>query len=337
MEKRYQVFVSSTYADLQDERRQVTQTLMELDCIPAGMEIFPAADEEQWAFIRKVIDDCDYYLLIVGGRYGSTTPEGISYTEKEYDYAVQRGLQVLAFIHGRPKDIPVGRSDVEADARAKLTRFRERVAHGRLVKFWTKAEELPGLVALSLPKTIKAHPAVGWVRATAATSIETFAELNELRKKVSELGTQLARARAQAEAEPLVDGLVPLTDSVRFSGSYQPAGRQNSRDRWTVDMSWRDAFSTIGPFLLASPTEGSTKSHLTHLLFRRFGAEGYHSSLDTYDFETLKMQLAAHGLVKFRRTDGSDADGSSLTWSLTSRGTKLLFESRTIRRSEGKD
>ena len=71
MEKRYQVFVSSTFADLKEERRKVIQTLMEMDCIPSGMEIFPAADEEQWEFIKKVISDCDYYILIIGGRYGS--------------------------------------------------------------------------------------------------------------------------------------------------------------------------------------------------------------------------------------------------------------------------
>ena len=57
MDKRYQVFVSSTYADLKEERSKVIQALMEMDCIPAGMELFPAADEEQWAFIQKVIDD----------------------------------------------------------------------------------------------------------------------------------------------------------------------------------------------------------------------------------------------------------------------------------------
>jgi len=80
MSTRYQVFVSSTYADLKNERSRVIQTLLELDCIPAGMELFPAADEEQWQFIRRVIDDCDYYIVIIGGRYGSLTPEGISYT-----------------------------------------------------------------------------------------------------------------------------------------------------------------------------------------------------------------------------------------------------------------
>lgn len=160
MEKRYQVFVSSTYADLKDERQRVTQTLMEMDCIPAGMELFPAADEEQWEFIKRVIDDCDYYLLIIGGRYGSVTADGISYTEKEYDYAISVGLKVLAFVHERPDDIPVGKSDIALELRAKLEAFRSKVSTNRLVKFWKAAAELPGMVALSLSKTMKLYPAV---------------------------------------------------------------------------------------------------------------------------------------------------------------------------------
>ena len=55
MDKRYQVFVSSTYRDLMEERTKVIQTLMKMDCIPAGMELFPAMDEEQMKFIKRII------------------------------------------------------------------------------------------------------------------------------------------------------------------------------------------------------------------------------------------------------------------------------------------
>ncbi len=71
IDRRYQVFVSSTFEDLIEERREVTQALLELDCIPSGMELFPAADNDQWTLIKKVIDDCDYYVMISAGRYGS--------------------------------------------------------------------------------------------------------------------------------------------------------------------------------------------------------------------------------------------------------------------------
>src|ERR1017187_3768215 len=148
MDKRYQVFVSSTYADLKQERQRVIQALMEMDCIPAGMELFPAADDEQWAFIRRIIDDCDYYLIIIGGRYGSLTPEGISYTEKEFNYALERGLKIVALLHEEPDSIPVNKSDIDPVLRQKLKAFRDKVATNRLVKFWKTADELPGMVAL---------------------------------------------------------------------------------------------------------------------------------------------------------------------------------------------
>jgi hypothetical protein len=72
------------------------QALLSLDHFPAGMELFPASDDDQWALIRGVIDDSDYYVLVVGGRYGSTTAEGISYTEMEFDYANLRKKPILA-------------------------------------------------------------------------------------------------------------------------------------------------------------------------------------------------------------------------------------------------
>ena len=133
MEKRYQVFVSSTYADLKEERQKVIQAVMEMDCIPAGMELFPATDEEQWRFIQRVIDDCDYYILIIGGRYGTLTDDGISYTEKEYDYAISKNLKVLAFVHEKPDDISVSKSDLDLALRKKLNDFREKVSGNRLV------------------------------------------------------------------------------------------------------------------------------------------------------------------------------------------------------------
>lgn len=97
-EKREQVFVSSTYTDLVEERHSITQTLLKADCIPAGMELFPASDSDKWDLIRRVIDGCDYYLLVLGGRDGSVDPDdNLSFTEKEYKYAVLAGKPVLPF------------------------------------------------------------------------------------------------------------------------------------------------------------------------------------------------------------------------------------------------
>ena len=95
---KYQVFISSTYSDLAKERKQVLDVLLMADCIPAGMENFVATDDEQFNVIKKVIDLCDYYILILGRRYGSVSEKtGISYTEMEYNYAIDKEINVLVF------------------------------------------------------------------------------------------------------------------------------------------------------------------------------------------------------------------------------------------------
>jgi hypothetical protein len=203
-EKLYQIFISSTFDDLRDARREVTRTITELGHIPAGMEVFPATDEEQLAFIRRIIDDCDYYLLIIGNRYGSIAPDGVSYTEKEFDYAIKRGLRVLVFPHEDPESLPAKDSERDPDAQKKLRAFREKAKENRLVTSWKTPEELSTKVAISLPKTIKTFPAVGWVRANRVGSIETLSELNELRKKAADLENELNQLREKNSSEPLI-------------------------------------------------------------------------------------------------------------------------------------
>jgi hypothetical protein len=98
MDKKYQVFVSSTYEDLQEERKAVMEALLQMNCFPVGMEYFNAADDSQWDVITSLIDECDYYVLIVAGRYGSIDEaSGISYTQKEYEYAVKKNVPVISF------------------------------------------------------------------------------------------------------------------------------------------------------------------------------------------------------------------------------------------------
>jgi hypothetical protein len=149
VEKRYQVFVSSTFRDLEMERQEVMHALLELDCMPSGMELFPAANETQWNLIKKVIDDCDYYVLILGGRYGSIGPEGISYTEMEYQYALSTGKPTIAFLHRNPGKIIADNSESTAEGKEKLQAFRESVEK-KLCKHWESPQELGSVVSRSL-------------------------------------------------------------------------------------------------------------------------------------------------------------------------------------------
>lgn len=329
MDKRYQVFVSSTYADLKDERQKVLQTLMEMDCIPSGMEMFPASDEEQWEFIKKVIDDCDYYLLIVGGRYGSLSSDGISYTEKEYQYAVEKGIKVIAFLHESPEDLSVSKTDIDPELMAKLSEFRSQVSSGRLVKFWTHTNELPGLVALSLTKTIKTYPAVGWVRANNQTSSESLSEINELRKQNDKLNKDLAELSIKPKSS--IDNLADYSEVIKLSGSYKKQW-QGSSYQWSEDMTWQDIFSCIAPYLLENPSDGSVKITLKKNAIKRTVSDYYESDIDDQIFQTIKIQLMALGLVDVAYSKTTKG-GMMLFWRITEAGKDLMLKLRTVRKT----
>ncbi len=176
-QRRYQVFVSSTYIDLHEARQQVTMTLLECDAFPTGMEIFPAADDDAWTLIKRVIDESDYYLLVTAGKYGSVDEKsGLSYTEMEYDYAVSAGKPVMAFLHG---DLGELKSDLSENTEAlqkKLAVFREKVRKAKHVKFWKSPDELAGQVARTYNKFISQYAATGWVRADQVMSAGSSAD-----------------------------------------------------------------------------------------------------------------------------------------------------------------
>jgi hypothetical protein len=325
MEKRYQVFVSSTFTDLKDERTRVIQTLMEMDCIPAGMELFPAADEEQWAFIKKIIDDCDYYLLIIGGRYGSTTAEGISYTEKEYDYAVSRNMKVLAFLHGKPDDIPAGKSELSPELRVKLETFRNTVSEKRLVSFWSTAGELPGLVALSLSKTIKTHPAIGWVRGNTIAGADVLGQINQLRLENEQLRRQIAES-LPAPGVP-IENIAGLDEKFPINGQSSTSGGVH---KWTANDTWRQYFALVSPFLTKATLEGEMHRWLGRVIGDVKSPRGTNSSIEHQDFQTFTIQLKVLGLVRITPS----ADGRFVYWSLTPRGEQLMLEERVIRTKE---
>jgi hypothetical protein len=117
------VFVSSTYEDLREERAAVQKALLQLHCMPIGMELFGSADEDTWEFIKRQIEDCDYYVVIIAGKYGFTADDGVSYTEKEYDYARERKKPVLAFIHQNRESIPRNKTEIDADKSVRLEEF----------------------------------------------------------------------------------------------------------------------------------------------------------------------------------------------------------------------
>ncbi len=371
-ERREQVFISSTFKDLVEERRAVTQTLLEADCIPSGMELFPASNSEKWDLIKGVIDLCDYYVVIIGGRYGSVDEvEQLSYTEMEFDYAVETNKPVMGFLHGDPGKLPGDKLDLADDLREKLDNFRHKIER-KMVKYWHEPGDLPGQVALAIMQIRKSHPAVGWIRASEAMTPEVKAELAELRARVRELSADLhdeQRQHASAvdpselvqgnEAAELVCAFECHTQRMIDAGEARQYNRK--RARWTAHSTWNDILKHLGPELMDEASEEHLRTRLSHLcstLARKAlvnadadsdasqsprEASGdtteeddhigqiYNTKVAIESFNDVKVQFSALGLIENGVKRRPGSDTNTY-WRLTDRGRQQLLHLRAIRK-----
>ncbi|WP_051397815.1 DUF4062 domain-containing protein [Runella limosa] len=191
MEKRLQVFVSSTFNDLKDEREDIMKTLLKLKCLPAGMEFFPATGESQLEYILPIIDESDIYIIIIAGKYGSISGDGLSYTETEFDYAVKKKKPILAFIHQNVLKLTGDKLETDSLKRKKLLKFIEKVKTGRIVNFWNSKSDLVNQVTTSLSISLQNSSSLGWVRFSDVTNeyekrekAVDFDEVKDIKEKV---------------------------------------------------------------------------------------------------------------------------------------------------------
>lgn len=182
-EKKYQVFVSSTYEDLKKERQAAMNAILEVDCFPIGMELFPATGKEQFEYIKTLIEESDFYVLIVAGRYGSVDEYGVSYTEKEHDYAIEKGIPVISFIK---EDESISKENTQEDKIKELNEFIKKVKSGKMVKEFNSVEDLQYKISTSINKNKKIYNRPGWIRGNKKNDSEYLNELNDLRKQLEE-------------------------------------------------------------------------------------------------------------------------------------------------------
>ncbi len=291
MDKKYQVFVSSTYNDLRDARHHVMQALLQLNCIPAGMELFPATNETQWDVIRGVIDECDYYVVIIAGRYGSIGPDKKSYTQMEYEYAVAQGKPVFGFLHAEPENLPTKHTDTGRSAK-RLEAFRELIKQ-RHCNFWTDANDLGEKVCFALSKAIHTKPGVGWVRGDKLVSDSTAREILQLKRELEE-----AR-RASGLVEP-AKNLAQGDEKTKVKVYLQLPDQRNKIYHYLA-LSWNELFSAVASDLFFGADDDDLKEKLDEQTEDWFN-EQYTGklkptkvTLSTANFRKIMVQFAALG------------------------------------------
>jgi Domain of unknown function (DUF4062) len=231
----YKVFVSSTFDDLREERAEVQKALLKLNCLPVGMELFPAADDDTWDFIKEQINDSDYYVVVVGGRYGSLAPDGLSFTEKEYDYAREREVPSIGFVHADRNAIVYGKTENDAKLVATLEAFITKIKR-RPVRTFTTPHQLASEVTTSFVDLKRLKKRTGFVRTNEVVEYKRYAELLE---KNAELENRLSELKFQ--------------DNAPFTGHDDAFAIQLGDDLLTVK--WSDIFIAAASAIIAAPED----------------------------------------------------------------------------------
>jgi len=345
MDKRYQIFISSTFVDLKKERQAVLKSILELDHMPAGMELFPATDDTAWTLIQDVIESSDYYVLIVGGRYGSLDETGIGYTEKEYDYAIKSKKPIIPLLHENPDNLPREKTETDEAIWEKLKEFRSKIEKNHTCVYWNSADELKAKVIIGLTAAIKRHPAVGWVRANKVPSDATIVDILSLRQRIAELELEieLARTNPPQGTEDLMQGKDNFEMETIFKGRPPGGGYYDDKKyRAKVNPSWNEIFAGVAPVMINEATEKDLRrafrNYLT--LFSKAEFES-HSMLEDHELrnftfredeiDTAMIQLRALGLIKENDKKRSVRDTATY-WTLTPYGDQLMVQLRAISR-----
>jgi len=328
-DRRYQVFISSTFQDLGEERSKVMRALLRLGAFPSGMELFPAADDDSWSLIKRIIDQCDYYILIIAGRYGTLGSAGQSFTEMEYDYAVKQGVPVLSFIFQDPESLPVGLCESTDEGKERLRMFTEKVKQ-KACRMWTNADHL---VAELYPSFIDAkdqRPRPGWIRSDQAAGPELLAEVASLREQ----NYQLKRANTAAKIDSTM--LASGDDAVELNVNYlvrDAETRTIEPRRQLVSLTWNKIFARLGPLMFEEASETELERALAQLSAGSDREPGLYgkATLDGSALHLVKTQLVALGLITKSVRNHGVRDRETY-WSLTAQGEAAVISLTAVRK-----
>ena len=171
MDKKCTIFISSTFEDLKKERKNIINLFLKNGDFPISMENFFSSNGDTFDYIKKYIDDSDFFILIVGEKYGSICEKtNLSYTEMEYDYAVQKGMKPLVFVK-------------ETKNRDKtVSAFLEKISNNNCIwSSWKNSIDLIGSIISSYGEQKQTIPYWGWIRGNNFPNLKVWRTQSEAR------------------------------------------------------------------------------------------------------------------------------------------------------------
>lgn len=260
LDKRYQVFITTSGKEMQPERMVVSQTLIGMGYFSWGLE---QRTPLSTAFARRQIDDCDYVLLLLGSQYGEQSVSGVSYLHLEYIYAVTKQKPVIVFMHDHPESRGEALQESKPSLKDKFLEFRRQLQKEveQVVSYRT-LRELELAIRSNMPQMLVRYPVVGWVRPQSIQSLHD--EIDRLKSKLS----QAALEQGHNEPDPFLSlAKVSINDQFRVEYKMHAYQDGNFKELTSVhEMSWAEILKILAlNFSEAIPEEHFSKSLNQHL------------------------------------------------------------------------
>jgi len=220
-------FISSTFADLKDERRAVADVLRRASVYPNALDIKPASNNSSSKEIIKGINESDFIIVIVGERYGTlnqriTKRREFSITKWEYMMARRRSKDALVFFKEIRSPLPEQMDDDDSEFNKKrelLKKFKKELADTHNPKPFETIDELVDEVEKAL------------VPAYRDGISKLLTRRYELEKEIEELRRQNDLLRpAVRESQPLIPTKGLLDYGLKKRATNALTGRPKAKD-----------------------------------------------------------------------------------------------------------
>ena len=324
LDKRYQVFISTSGSEMQPERMILAQTLVGMGFFSWGLE---QRTPLSTAFARRQIDDCDYVVILLGSAYGEQSVSGVGYMHLEYIYAVTKQKPVIVFMHDDPAARDAALHDDKAELREKFQEFRKLLQHEADQVFsYRSLRDLEMAVRLNLPQMLERYPVLGWVRPQNTQLLQD--EIDRLKSKLEQLETESGKR----EADPFLS-LPKVSMHEVFAFEYRMHAYQDGNFKELKvqkEMTWAQLLSVLGAtFVHPTPEEFFSKRmneylNETGLKDARAEMPRAHAvaraQINIRALHSIKMQMCQNEWIV---QSGRD-DRQRMLWRITPKAQKLM-------------
>lgn len=326
IDKRYHVFICTSGADTQAERVVLSQALVSQGFFSWGLEHRTPLTT---AFARRQIDDCDYFVLLLGSCYGELSASGVSYMHLEYIYAVTKQKPILIVMHESPDSRPLELQELNEESRAKFRDFRLQLQRERdMIATYRNTRDMEMAVRHVMSQITERYPTLGWVR--PQNTQQMAEEIEQLRQKVAQLELQAGTVRTDPFLQiPKVSQNEIFVFDYRVHAYHEGGFKELHPQR---KMTWGNILAVLGPgFNPAAPEEQFARVMNEYLNqtaiidvreFLPTAQSTARSQINVRALHTIKMQLKHNDWIA---PVGRD-ERQRLLWGITQAGEQVLLE-----------